>query len=59
MKIRAKILPNIVRKHGAQSIQKNTKTHEQFFWRSLHDICGRKFVGKSRPKTFRARKFEQ
>ena len=50
-------------KHGAQRLRK--KYMKLFFAgctkKGLHDLCGRKYVGKSRPKTFRASlgKFEQ
>ena len=57
LKKRVKMVPNAV---WLQNMAPNVciKTHETFSEvtpkRGLHDLCGRKFVGKSRTKTFRA-----
>jgi len=46
----------LIRKNGAQPLQKNTKTHETLFEvhtkKGLRDLCGRKFVGKCWTETF-------
>jgi len=43
-------------KNGTQRVQKNTLRHifGSNTRKGLHDLCGRKFVGKSHTKTFQA-----